>query len=100
MRLVVGCSDGNTYESDNIYESEIIEELNRSNGKLGSGPFSDIVFESIDEFCEFMVLFAIGSLPDGLKVTSFTLPINGRSRVFAPGSIIWAEAVRDGESER
>jgi hypothetical protein len=58
MRIVLGCTDGNTYKSKNITRAELQAELDAADGYLGTGKYANRKFASVDEFLEFMLEFA------------------------------------------
>lgn len=96
MRVRIGCTDGNTYESDDYPESVLQQEIEAKGGNIGTGDFDGrFTVTTVDEAVEVMEKILAGNL-DGGETTTVTLIINDKPRVFQHSAIVWHEIVRDG----
>lgn len=95
MRVRIGCIDGNTYESDDVPESEIQEYLDANPDGITTGVLAgEFSVTTVDEFVDFFDKMISGSL-EGMNTTEITLVIDGRNRSFKPETIVWHEIERD-----
>lgn len=94
MKIRIGCTDGNTYETADIPESELQDWLDENEGRIGTGTLRDLVCNTVDEFLDWYKSMLSNSDPD-FDTTDVTLVIDGYHRTFDYDKIVWHEIVRD-----
>lgn len=93
MQFRVGAVDGKTYESVVITDEELQAELDKVDGKIGSGYLEGIVIHNPDEFVDFMREFLKGDI-EGVKPEQLTMNMESGQRVFPMDQIVWWEIDR------